>query len=340
MIELRRYPRRRAVADFTTLGESLLRVIGIIRALIIFQVARHTRLSRQVEISIRVALVALQGRVCPGQGEAHHVVIEGSRLPGRSRVALLAILRHSQRYVIWIVGLLEIRHVAAHAIRGRALEPAADMAGRALQGRVHPRQGETGELQVVKVHVEPRVHVVTLLARRRESRCHVARARRLLEILRMAGVTLRRHRGVITQGPILVAGIAVQRRVRSHQGEAVVVVLDRLYRNIPAVNAMTLLTARPHLAAMNIGVALGALRPHVGKNRLDMTLRAHNSLVHAAQGKLGLIVIELRNTADRFPAQRGMAIRAWQIQRSMRAARLRVHLPLSLGGICSAGHQH
>lgn len=82
MIELRRYPRRRAVADFTTLGESLLRVIGIIRALIIFQVARHTRLSRQVEISIRVALVALQGRVCPGQGEAHHVVIEGGWLPG------------------------------------------------------------------------------------------------------------------------------------------------------------------------------------------------------------------------------------------------------------------
>lgn len=313
MIELRRYPRCRAVADFTALGESLLRVVGIRRALIILQMAGDTRLSRQVEIPIRVALVALQGRVRPGQRKAHHVVIEGSRLPGRSRVALLASLRHSQRYVIWIVSPLKIRHVAAHAIRGCALEPASDMTGRALQGRVHPRQGETGELQVVKIHVEPRVHVVALLARRRESRSHVARSGRLLEILRMAGVTLRRHRGVITQGPILVAGIAVQRRVRSHQGEAVVVILNSLYRNVPAVHAVTLLTARPHLAAMNIGVALGALRPHVGKHRLDMALRAHDSLVHAAQGKLGLVVIELGYAADWFPAQRGVAVRAGQI---------------------------
>lgn len=93
---------------------------------------------------------------------------------------------------------------------------------------------------------------------------------------------------------------------------------------------MALFTAGAHLAAVDIRVALSALRSHIRKYRLDMALRAHDALVHSAKGKLGLVVIEFGNAPDRLPSQRGVAIRAWQIQRAMRAPRLRIDLRLSL----------
>ena len=109
VIELRRHPRGCAVADFTGLRESLPNVIGIISVLVILQVTLHTRLRRQIEISIRVALVALQSCMRAGQGEAHQVVSECGRLPGRGGVARLASLRHSKRHVIRVAGLLIVR---------------------------------------------------------------------------------------------------------------------------------------------------------------------------------------------------------------------------------------
>jgi hypothetical protein len=66
---------------------------------------------------------------------------------------------------------------------------------------------------------------------------------------------------------------------------------------------MTLFTAGAHFAAMDVGVAFGALRSHIRKYGLDMTLGAHHALVHSAKGKLGLIVIKFGNAADWFPPQ-------------------------------------
>jgi hypothetical protein len=54
---------------------------------------------------------------------------------------------------------------------------------------------------------------------------------------------------------------------------------------------------------MDVGVAFGALRSHIRKYGLDMTLGAHHALVHSAKGKLGLIVIKFGNAADWFPPQ-------------------------------------
>jgi len=82
---------------------------------------------------------------------------------------------------------------------------------------------------------------------------------------------------------------------------------------------------------MNIGMACRALRTDIRKYRLDMALRAHNSLVHAAERKTGPVVIKLRICADRFPAVGSMTIRARQVQRSVRASRLRVDLSLPQG---------
>lgn len=255
-------------------------------------------------------------------------MIERRRNPGGGRVAVLASLRHSHRGVVGIVRLLIIRHVASRAIRRSSLESPADVTGRALQGGMHPGQSEARELQVIELHIEPRHHVVTFLAGGREPRADVARPGRLLEVLGVAGVALGRHGGEITQSAIFVAGVAVDRRMRPDQREAVVVVLNGLDGNVPASDGMALLAARAHLAAMDIGVAFGALRSHIGKHRLDMALRAHDALVHSAKGKLGLIVIEFGNAADRLPSERRMAIGAGQIQRAVRTACLRIHLRL------------
>ncbi len=118
--------------------------------------------------------------------------------------------------------------------------------------------------------------------------------------------------------------------MRPHQGKAVVVVLDCFRRNVPAIDAMTLFAAGAHLAPVEVGMALRALRSHVREHRLSVTLRAQHPLVHAAQRKFRQVVVKLGNAANRFPAQRGVTVRTRQIQRPVRAPRLRVHLPLSL----------
>ena len=240
-------------------------------------------------------------------------MVERGRNPCHRGVAVLAGLGHSEGHVAGIIGLLIVRHVAAYAVCRGSLEPSANVAGRAGQGRVHARQGKAGEFQVIKFHAEPCIHVVAFLAGRREPGADVGRTCGFLKILGVAGITFRRHSGEITQSPIFVARIAVNRGMGTHQRETVVVVLDRLDRNVPPVHAVALFTARAHLAAMDIGVALGALRPHVRKYRLDMTLGAHYPLMHSAQGKLGLIVIKFGNAPDRFPSKRCVAIRARQI---------------------------
>ena len=60
MVERCRHPRGGCVADFAGLRNTGGRVIRIGRALVILQVARDAHGGRQIEVSIRVALIALQ----------------------------------------------------------------------------------------------------------------------------------------------------------------------------------------------------------------------------------------------------------------------------------------
>ena len=62
VIELRRRPRRRAVADLAGLRESLLHVIWIGRVLVVLQVARDARRLRQVVVVVDMAIGTLPRR--------------------------------------------------------------------------------------------------------------------------------------------------------------------------------------------------------------------------------------------------------------------------------------
>jgi hypothetical protein len=84
---------------------------------------------------------------------------------------------------------------------------------------------------------------------------------------------------------------------------------------------MALLTTGSQLALVDVRVTILAPLSNIGEDRLDMTFSAGHGRVHPAQWILGLVVIEFRDGADRFPGVRGVAVLAGYVQASMRAAR-------------------
>ena len=96
--------------------------------------------------------------------------------------------------------------------------------------------------------------------------------------------------------------------MRAKQREASLMVLQLLNGDLPPLDGVALRAIRPHLFRVHIGVAVLAILSYVGKNGLHMTLRAFHLLVHAAQGILSFVVIELRVGPDRTPRGGGMAV--------------------------------
>lgn len=129
------------------------------------------------------------------------------------------------------------------------------------------------------------------------------------------------------------AGVAIERGVRAEEREPVLVIVDLLDRDIPSVDGVALLATGAKLPLMDVGMTVGALIPNVGENGFHVTLRAGNVLVQAAQRKLGLIVVELGDGADRLPAFRGMTILTREVQIPVRASRVGLRLRT---GKCSA----
>jgi hypothetical protein len=106
------------------------------------------------------------------------------------------------------------------------------------------------------------------------------------------------------------AGDAVDRRMRSDQGEAIFVSAYGLQGYIPTDHAMALLAIRAELPPMNVGVAIGTLRAHVAEYRLCMALDAIDFGMHTPQGVAGRIVVEFRDRADRLPTRLCVAVLA------------------------------
>ena len=182
-------PTRRVVTLRTGLRESRLHVVRLRCALEIFQVATRAGGIRagQVVIAIHVALCALHRGVRSGQREARRRVIESCVIPVRGVVTLRAGLRESRLYVVGIRGALEVLQVAAGASRVRAgqVVVAVYVALQALHRGVRSGQGETRR-RVIKRRVVPVRRGMALLASRRESRLHVIRIGRAIEVLHVA----------------------------------------------------------------------------------------------------------------------------------------------------------
>src|SRR5690242_9493948 len=106
----------------------------------------------------------------------------------------------------------------------------------------------------------------------------------------------------------------------SDQREAVLMLLDFAHRHAPSIHGMALLAGRPKLAPVDVGMAVCALRTDLRKDQVGVALATSSLLVHPAQGIAGLVVVEFRNAADRFPSRKGMTILARNGQVAVRAA--------------------
>ena len=226
-------------------------------------------------------------------------------------MARLAIRGKATEHVIGIRSALEIRHVTggASGTCGRQIEVVIHMAGSA--GHAHVRAGQRKSRgAVVKVGHQPGIDPVAGLAIGGKAGRHVIRRQRVLEIPHVAGIALRRKPGELSAGPVLMAPDAIHRGMGADEREAIFVSAYRLQRHIPADHAVALLATGAKLPAMNIGVTVRAPRAYVAEYQLGMALGAIHLGVHAAQGIAGLVVVEFRNRADRFPARLCMAILA------------------------------
>ena len=187
---------------------------------------------------------------------------------------------------------------------------------------------EPSVLQMIKVHAEPVVHLVALLAGSREACGQMTRPRSSLIVLGVAGIALRRHRAEVAERSILVAGITIHRGVRAYQRKPVLVLLDLLDRNLPTSYGVALFTTGPKLPLVNIGVTVGTLCAHITEHRLGVALGASHTQVHTAQRIARLVVIKFRDAADGLPSADGVAVLAGNIQVAVRAASVDVGLRL------------
>lgn len=125
------------------------------------------------------------------------------------------------------------------------------------------------------------------------------------------------------------ARTAVQCGVGSEQREAILVLVDLLDGNLPALDGVALLAAGAELALVDVGMTIGALFSHIRKYRFDVALGTGDSLMHTTQREMGLAVVELRQVTDRLPSAEGVAILTRNIQVAVRTAGVGISLRLT-----------
>lgn len=183
-----------------------------------------------------------------------------------------------------------------------------------------PGEGVAGEFQVIKLGAEPTVDRMTALAGGREIQGDVTGILRFLVIRQVAGRALGRKALELAHGSAFVAGLALDGGMSADQGETVLVLLDGGKIDLPTFDGVALLAIGAKFSSVDVGVAIGAILPHVGKDPLQVALRASDLLVHAAQGVARFVVVKLGDSADGAPAGVGVAILTRDSQGPVRTA--------------------
>ena len=166
--------------------------------------------------------------------------------------------------------------------------------------RVGQREAYAG---VIELCVQPSICPVALLTTDRETRGHMVWAGGGLVVRRVAGIALGRKPLKLPCGSALVTSLTFYRRMRADEREAILMVTNRGYGNLPAFDGVAGFTIRAELAAVNVGMAIRTFLPHIRKNEFHMALGALHIFVHAAQRVAGPVVVKFRDTADGLPAQ-------------------------------------
>lgn len=193
-------------------------------------------------------------------------MVERGGNPGGSRVASLALLRKTSLSVIWVCGAVVIVGMAAVAIRGRASKLSVEMAGGAGQRGMRAGEGETGKFKVVELGVKPGVHAVAGFAGRGKIQRLVVGIEGLLKVGVMAGNAAGWQSHELADGFAFVAINAIQHGMGAEEREAIGVIFYLLPKRLPAFDRVALRAIGAELAAVNVGVAIRALRSNIGKH--------------------------------------------------------------------------
>jgi hypothetical protein len=119
----------------------------------------------------------------------------------------------------------------------------------------------------------------------------------------VAGIALGRKPLKLPCGSAFVTSFTFYRRVRADEREAILMVTNSGYGNLPAFDGVTRLTIRAELAAMDVGMAIRTFLSHIRKNEFHMALGALHFFVHAAERVACRVVVEFRDAADGLPTQ-------------------------------------
>jgi hypothetical protein len=114
----------------------------------------------------------------------------------------------------------------------------------------------------------------------------------------------------LADGAHLVAGIAIHGRMRANQGKTILMFVDVVNRNLPAVGVVAECALSSVLPPMQIRVTVLTLHWRVAENQSLMAIGALDFCVPSAQRKLRMGMVELQLGAERFPALDGMALLA------------------------------
>lgn len=145
-------------------------------------------------------------------------------------------------------------------------------------------------------------------------------------VLLVAGVTGGRQALELAGSGAGVALLAVSQRMCPDQRKSILVIPDCVQGDLPAADGVALFAVGAHLAAMQVGMAVGALLAHIGENEAGMAGRATQLLVHPAQRIAGVIVVKLGSCTDWLPTRAAMAVFARDCQRAVRIGHLRTRV--------------
>lgn len=124
----------------------------------------------------------------------------------------------------------------------------------------------------------------------------------------MAGEARSRHGFEAAVCTIFVASIAIHSGVSARQWKAIVVILDVFICDLPSAYGVALFAICAQLATVNVSMAVLATLADVGEDHFYVALGTGDGRMHAAKRVAGLIVVEFRNRANRFPGTRRVAV--------------------------------
>ena len=163
---------------------------------------------------------------------------------------------------------------------------------------------------------KPAILRMALIARSRKIQRHMIGIRRALELRGMACRAVRQH-AILSADKGFVTGFTFRGGMSPDERKQILVVANLLLGGEPALLDVALGAVRAKLAKMNVGMAIGAVLPDIGEDRLGMALAAGHFAMPAAEGIARSVVIEFRKRTKRRPAGGRMTILARNLERTV-----------------------